>query len=85
MTLVNQEVSMIKNNPVRCAAEGCAFYAVTLGGYCEECDVEAHRDMDESEWLDYMANQNEIEAREAQWAEEQEIAEIMSLLTPRWG
>lgn len=44
---------MIKNNPVRCAAEGCAFYAVVLGGFCEEHEVEAYADFDaQAQWVD---------------------------------
>jgi len=47
---------MIKNNPVRCAAEGCAFYSVVFGGFCEECEMEAH--------------QESVEAMEVRWLNE---------------
>lgn len=59
---------MIKNNPVRCAAEGCAFYAVTLGGYCEACDIEAHRDLTEQEWIDENFARIDAETMECIWA-----------------
>lgn len=70
---------MIKNNPVRCAAPACAFYAVELGGLCEYCEREAFppasaaAEAAEAEWIDANFRQAEIEAREAQWAEEREL------------
>lgn len=74
---------MIKNNPVRCATPGCAFYAVVLGGFCEDCEAvvfaPAAIDADEAEWIDFMHAQNEIESREAQWAAEIEAREAAEL------
>lgn len=67
---------MVKNNPVRCATPACAFYAVVRGGLCEDCEREAFppaAQVREDEWIDAMHAQNEIEAREAQWAREAEL------------
>lgn len=61
---------MIKNNPVRCAAEGCAFYAVVFGGYCEDCDIAAHQDATEAfemRWIDENFERLEREAMEHYW------------------
>lgn len=68
---------MLNHNPVRCATPACAFYAVTLGGLCEYCEVEAFPsasvEADELEWIEAMFAQAEIEAQEARWAEEREL------------
>lgn len=61
---------MINNNPLRCAAEGCAFYSVTFGGYCEECDDAAHAmatPVAELMWMDENAIRMEREAMEHFW------------------
>lgn len=67
---------MVKNNPLRCATPMCAFYAVVEGGLCADCERDALADTNvdalEAEWLDWQFAQAEIEAREAQWAEEQD-------------
>jgi hypothetical protein len=61
---------MVRNNPIRCAAEGCAFYAVVFGGYCEDCEIEAFSPVSESGWI--LANFEQIsqQNREHFWEHE---------------